>query len=174
MKGSQVSSLKYHNVNLLHYTLNKSAFTHSARFLDTYSPSSVDSPFDSIIPISYTLSKNKALEFHFNLSDFDDTKRFCVFISNTLSLNVTYTVYIKLRYDANKFLMAGNQFGFTYYEYDDTEFLLNNILEKLELSFTEYLLTDERIVYVQVTIKPLSFEIKNELKLNKLDDVTPK
>ena len=82
-----------------------------------------------------------------------------------LSIDKRYTVYIKVRYNLNMFFMVGNQFGFHYISYNSLSQLYDDINIKLLEYLSSYNLTDEYIMYIQISFRLLDKKIFNRLRL---------
>lgn len=70
-----------------------------------------------------------------------------------ISVNkVNYTVYSEVIYNIGNFFLLVNQIGFYYNSDLKILDLLDVITDRLELSYEEYNLTEDSIVYIQITI----------------------
>lgn len=120
--------------------------------------------FNNIIPSKYVQSKNKPLIVYFGLHELYSpifNKR----IDHEIPMGFIYTVIIKVRYDVEHFFMAGNQFGFNYdsqYKIDDLLTIVNN---KLDDYFSDYNLSDQSVLYVEVTFRQLDNKLLSEFSL---------
>ena len=65
---------------------------------------------------------------------------------------VNYTVYSEVIYNIGNFFLLVNQIGFYYNSDLKILDLLDVITDRLELSYEEYNLTEDSIVYIQITI----------------------
>lgn len=120
--------------------------------------------FNNIIPSSYVQSKNKPLVVYFALHElysptFNDK------IISGIHMGHIYTVIIKVRYDGNNFFMAGNQFGFNYESLNNIDDLLTIINNKLDDYFSDYNLSDDSVLYVEVTFRQLDNKLLSEFSL---------
>jgi hypothetical protein len=83
--------------------------------------------------VKYKRDKNIQLQMYLSLNTFYDKS---LFIKNVLELklskNKVYTIYVKVRYDKDKFFMAGNQFGFIFNFNKDLDYLFNDIKSRLD------------------------------------------
>lgn len=112
--------------------------------------------------------KNKPVNAYFGVGDFYDLSLFTNKILNVnLSVYNVQTVYVKVRYSKDSFLMAGNQFGFKFSSVKDFQVLFNDINTRLEDYFSSYNLEDEDIVYVQVSFRLLDRMIQSDLVRDK-------
>lgn len=84
----------------------------------SYSTKSIENPFLNNIPKEYVPSDCESIPIHFNTWDLYSSI-FCAKVSKRISLGGIYTVFIKVRYNYDKFYMAGNQFGFYYLSQED-------------------------------------------------------
>lgn len=103
------------------------------------------------------------------------------FVSKVLSLdkisvNNTYTVFIKIRYSKDNFFMGGSPFGFPYKSIDDLTELYNILSVRLDDSFSMYNIEDNEIVYIQLSFKSIDYKsysdlvIKDKISDTLLDD----
>ena len=58
--------------------------------------------------------------------------------------------------------MAGNQFGFDFYFLNNTNDLLSNINNRLDQHLGVYNLSDEPIVYIQVSFRKMHIKLLSE------------
>ena len=71
--------------------------------------------YSNFAPFILFKSKNKPRNVYFNIGAFYDFSIFGdTMLKTSLAVNNVYTVYIKIRYDINRFIMVGNQFGFNF------------------------------------------------------------
>lgn len=120
--------------------------------------------FNNIIPSSYVQSKNKPLVVYFGLHELY-SPIFNNKIISTIPIGYIYTVIIKVRYDGNNFFMAGNQFGFNYESLNNIDDLLTIINNKLDDYFSDYNLSDDSVLYVEVTFRQLDNKLLSEFSL---------
>ena len=71
----------------------------------------------------------------------------------SIPIDFCYTVFIKVRYNVDKFFMAGNQCGFNYTSDYVVKDLFTVVSKRLEDYMSDYNLTEEAIVYVQVAFR---------------------
>ena len=120
--------------------------------------------FNNIIPSQYVQSKNKPLVVYFALHELYGPK-FNDIITREIPMRLIYTVIVKVRYDVDNFFMAGNQFGFNY----DSQYKINDLLtvinNKLDDYFSDYNLSDESVLYVEVTFRQLDNKLLSEFAL---------
>jgi hypothetical protein len=83
-----------------------------------------------------------------------------------------FSVFIKIRYNENSFLMLGNQFGFCLNSINDIDDLLSIIQSRLDDSFEEYNLTNASISYLQISFRQLNKKLSSDLLLDKLPYLT--
>lgn len=84
-----------------------------------------------------------------------------------LFMDNVYTVYVKIRYTRDNFLMVGNQFGFTFDSEQSYEVLFHYITARLKEYFTYYKLINEDIVYALISFRLLDKMIFSNLFLDK-------
>lgn len=70
-------------------------------------------PFNTIIPSEYIFSKNKPVIFHLRLHKMN-LDYFASKVEAKFLPKGTYTVFIKVKYNKDKYFMGGNQLGFTF------------------------------------------------------------
>ena len=63
-------------------------------------------------------------------------------VSSNIPIDRRYTVFIKIRYDYDKFYMAGNQFGYHCSSTQDIYKLLKIVTDRLDMLFEEYKIPD--------------------------------
>lgn len=88
-------------------------------------------------------------------------------------MNSMYTVFI--RFNKDRFLMAGNQFGFVFDSSDNIYELWAIVEDRLNIYFARYNLTNHDINYVNLTFRVKDKKLLSEFKLD--DEVvhfTPK
>lgn len=64
----------------------------------------------------------------------------------------------KVRYISDVYYMAGNQFGFKYKDIDhnyNLNYLDNNVISSIQRLFDVYNLTDDEIVYIQISFRQI-------------------
>jgi hypothetical protein len=130
----------------------------------------------SISHITYRVRKNKSLHVYLPLHAFYDLSVFtALMLDSQVSLDNLYTVYVKIRYNKDNFFMAGNQFGFKYNSVNDLHILFNDIKVRLDDYFGYYNLSDDEIIYVQVSFRALDRMVYSDLLLdkNKLTNLSP-
>lgn len=88
------------------------------RFFASITPSSSFEPFIAPIPNSYIRDSNKPFIVVLRMSDLDCLNTFTNKIEQSLPVNISYIVFIKLRYFSNSFCMSGKQFAFDYKSQD--------------------------------------------------------
>lgn len=86
-------------------------------------------------------------------------------VSSKISFGNICIVFIKVRYDYNNFFMAGNQFGFNYSSNDKIDNLLQIVNNRLENALEAYNISDDSILYVQLTLKPMDTKLLSEFML---------
>lgn len=80
-----------------------------------------------------------------------------------------YTVYIKLKYGNDDFIMAGNQFGWFYNEEKDILSLKNDILNRVNNTLEDYGMDFSEIIYINVAFRLVDKVIFSKLKYDKKD-----
>lgn len=75
-------------------------------------------PFTAPIPYSYIRDSNKPFIVVLRISDLDCLNIFTNKIEQSLPINISYIVFIKLRYFSDNFCMSGKQFAFDYKSQD--------------------------------------------------------
>ena len=116
---------------------------------------------------SYSYEPSKSVtNCYISLVDLGNQESFNDRIKNSnLSKDQRYIVYIKVRYNIDMFFMVGNQFGFYYKSSDSFIELYDNINIKLDEYFSSYNLTDNDIIYIQISFRLLNKATYNSLKL---------
>ena len=123
--------------------------------------------FFSPIPSTYILSKGKPLQLYFTifqLNSTDFTWKVCKYVP----VDFVYTVYIKVRYNVDEFAMSGNQFGFVYSYESDVKGLFSTVSARLIQTMIDYNLTEDDIVYIQVTFRQKDKKLLSEFSLDNL------
>jgi len=87
-------------------------------------------------------------------------------ILGKIDRNTLYTVYIRVRYNKDSYLMAGNQFGFTYSTDADLVDLVGVLVDRLEQLLVKYTLDLDQIVYIQPVFRKVSRKIVTEFSRN--------
>lgn len=159
--------------------VNTSLYFNSVFILHKYPAYYFLSPFSSSvlfaslspIPFKYVYDKNKPINLYFNIYDLDDINKFSFVINNNIDKDIIHTVFIKIRYNLDSFFMLGNQFGFTLHSNNDIFDLLFVIKNRLEEYFQEYNISNEDIVYLQVSFRRLNIKLFSEFKLDKLPHI---
>lgn len=141
------------------------AFSNSA---SPYLSDSLDSSksFHSIIPSSYVSSNNKPISIHLKLSDLN-SDNFIAIINSTIPKDFVYTVFIKVRYNYDSFCMAGNQIGFNFSSVNEVEVLFSTVISRLEQYLDMYNLTEQAIVYIQISFTQKDKKLLSEFSLEK-------
>lgn len=88
-------------------------------------------------------------------------------LNSNLPIDNVFTVYIKIRYDKDNFLMIGNQLGFEFKSHDDFGLLLKDINGRFEEFFGKYDIKDLDIVYIQVSFRLLDRMVFSDLFIDK-------
>ena len=126
----------------------------------------INQQFFNPIPSTYISSKGLPLQLYFTifqLNSSEFTWRVCRYVP----LDFVYTVYIKVRYNVDKFLMAGNQLGFIYSCESDIKGLYTAVSKRLQECMVMYNLTDDAIVYIQITLRQKDKKLLSEFSLEK-------
>ena len=92
--------------------------------------SNLNNSFLNIIPSLYVKGKYKPIYVYLNTAHFH-TYIFREKVSKIISIGNIYTVFLKVRFDYNHFLMAGNQFGFNYSSIHNVDYLFKIIINRL-------------------------------------------
>lgn len=108
--------------------------------------------FYNIIPSIYVYGKGKPISVHYNISDINSPK-FANEIIAKVPLGFTYTVFIKVKYNFNEYLMAGNQFGFMFTSELDINDLYAIVYNRLDEYLDSYNLTEDDIRYVMLSFR---------------------
>ena len=130
-----------------------------------------NNPFYSVIPTQYIQSKDLPIVLYFHLFVLNSPVEFKEAIISRISCGFIYTVFIKIRYNKDNFFMAGNQFGFDFKSFNDIDDLLSIVNGRLEEKFEDYNLTDEFIVYIQLSFKKLDTKLLSEFGVDNLNNV---
>ena len=125
-----------------------------------YSTIQDKSPFLAPIPIEYIRSKTKTTSYYVNITELYNKGIYD--INNFIQADTRYTVYIKVRYNEDNYFMAGNQFGFLYSSKINIDELYGTIISRLEEYFTNYNLTDEDIVYIELIFRKFDTKLLSE------------
>lgn len=128
--------------------------------------SSDSNPLFSTIPISYITSKNKPIHLYFDLSQFN-TKDFNNLIKENIPIAYTYTVFVKVRYNLDSFFMAGSQFGFVFSSDEVIGNLYSSIISRLQQYMGSYNLSEDSILYIQVSFIQQDRKLLSEVSLVK-------
>ena len=75
-----------------------------------------------------------------------------------------YTTYVKIRYNNDSHAMCGNQFGFNYKSTDDIDKLFSIVIDKIDESLQGYGLSDDDIVWVQLTFRVVDAKLYDNAK----------
>ena len=162
MMKSLVFNKKFAHFFIKNDTIYRS-FSNSSKF-SFVSPS---------IPFSY-IYNNKPINIYFTLYDLDNINLFIKKVNNNIPKDLIYTVFIKVRYDENNFFMLGNQFGFTFSSDNDIQDLLSIINSRLEDYYQEYNLSDESIIYIQISFRQLNIKLFSDYKMRTIPYITSK
>lgn len=122
--------------------------------------------FNQIIPSTYISSKNKPILVLFYIYELNLTE-FRNKIPSLVPKDCVYTVFVKVRYNIDNFFMAGTQFGFKYSHNEDIQNLFSVVISKLETYFDSYNLTEDAIVYIQVSFWQKDLRLFSEFYLDK-------
>ena len=128
--------------------------------------SSDSNPLLSTIPISYITSRNKPIHLYFDLSQFN-TRDFNNLIKEKIPIAYTYTVFVKVRYNLDSFFMAGSQFGFVFSSDEIIENLYSSIISRLQQYMGSYNLSEDSILYIQVSFIQQDRKLLSEVSLVK-------
>lgn len=99
------------------------------------------------------------------MEDLDNFNILNTKVLNCIEKNTLYTVSVKIRY-RHTFFMAGKQCGFINKELEDIKELNNIISERLTRSFEDYSLTDNDVLYIQLTFKKVNSKIISEFGIS--------
>lgn len=127
---------------------------------------SVANPFLSPIPFSYVRDKAFVLVF-FSMTDIYMYNLFSSKVTNNVIINDNYHVFIKVRYCKNSFAMCGNQFVLNYNGTNDIKILRDIVEARLNEFFAIYNVSDEDVVYVQLSFSKLNTKLLSEFALDK-------
>lgn len=141
-----------------------SAINNKSHFSIAHSLHNVNPQFYNPIPSIYVSSKGLPIHLFFTIYQLNSYE-FNPIISKYVPIDFVYTVFVKVRYNLDEFFMAGNQFGFTYSSESDLKSLLAVISEKLEEYMSIYNLSDDAIVYIQVTFRQKDKKLLSEFSL---------
>lgn len=114
----------------------------------------------------YVPSKT-SINVFFSIDDFYDINLFYSKINFNLFRFETYTVFLKIRYSVHSFFMVGAQFPFICESLDSFNEVYNNINMRLEEYLSRYSLSDDEIIYIQVTFKLVNKLVYSDLILSK-------
>ncbi len=127
--------------------------------------------FSSIIPSVYVYRKGLPISIHFKIEILRTSVFPKVIISNVPKDN--YTVFIRVRYNYDSYFMAGNQFGFGFYSDSDIQGLFSVLMGRLKDAFERYKLTEDDVVYVELSFRPKDKKLLSEFSLDKPSYITP-
>ena len=130
-----------------------------------------DRPLLNIIPSVYMFSKNKPIFVYFSVNEFN-ISQFISKISSKLSKDFVYTGFIKVRYNFDSFFMAGSQFGFNFSSSSDIENLFSVVMSRLEEYSSAYILSEDAIVYIQISFRQKDKKLLSEFSLQKPSYIT--
>ena len=128
-----------------------------------------NNPFDDVIPTRLIRKSEKPIFLYLSMDDLYNTSSFKHKVENCLIVDGIYTVFVKVRYNIDSFFIAGNQFGFEYKNINSINDLLSCVNIRLEQYFSSYNLTDESIIYIQLSFSKLDKKLVSEFKLEKKD-----
>ena len=131
-------------------SFNRRNFSIKRNFSITHSLLYVNQQFYNAIPSTYVSSKGLPIRLHFTILQLNSSD-FNGIISKHIPIDFVYTVFVKVRYNVDQFFMVGNQFGFNYSCESDIIGLLTAVSERLEEYMISYNLTEDAIVYIQIT-----------------------
>lgn len=135
-----------------------------SRFSNDLTKDSLSDPFYTIIPSEYITSNNKPITLFFKLSELN-LSTFTKYINSRIPNNFVYTVFVKVRYNYDHFFMAGNQFGFSFSSEDDLNGLFTTVLTRVDDYMDVYNLTDQAILYIQVSFWQKDKKLLSEFSL---------
>lgn len=127
--------------------------------------------FSVPIPSSYVRDKGRPFVVIFSINDLDSQARFINKIENFLPINTSYNVFIKLRYFSNNFCMAGSQFGFNYNCPGQIVWLFDIVKSRIANTFDVYNMSNDDIVYIQISFRKLDVKLLSDFTLDKTLDV---
>ena len=130
--------------------------------LDVTGP--LNKQFYNPIPSIYISSKGLPIQLYFKIAGLNSSE-FTQIICDHVPVDFVYTVFIKVRYNVDKFFMVGNQFGFNYICKSDIEDLLTVTCMKLEEYMIDYNLTEDAIVYIQLSFRQKDKKLLSEFAL---------
>ena len=122
---------------------------------------------NNVIPSEFIHTKDEPIFVY--LDYIDDISYFVRSIRCSVPINRNYTVFVKVRYDMDRFAMTGNQFAFNYFHLRDIELMFETIVFKLEQHYSLYSTSQDDIEYVQ-----LVFRVRDEILLSEFALVKPK
>lgn len=124
-------------------------------------------PFTTPIPSSYIRESNKPFVVILSLSDLDDFYVFSSKIKASLPTNISYIVFIKLRYFSDNFCMCGKQFGFDFKSQDQLAWLFDIVNNRITGSFEVYNMISDDIVYIQISFRKLDVKLLSDFIIDK-------
>lgn len=120
-----------------------------------------------VIASEYIHSNNLPILLHLHLIELDYSDVFRDTVIKRVPIGFVYNVFIKVRYDNDKFFMAGSQLGFNYTSNEDIDNLQSEVNQRLEEHFKDYNLIDDNVNYVQLRMKSLDIKLLSEFSLDK-------
>ena len=126
-------------------------------------------PLTNPIPSSYIRETNKPFIVILRLSDLDDFNVFSSKIKASLPTNISYIVFIKIRYFSDNFCMCGKQFGFDFdfKSQDQLSWLFDIVNNRITSSFEVYNMISDDIVYIQISFRKLDIKLLSDFTLDK-------
>ena len=124
-------------------------------------------PFTNPIPSSYVRQSNKPFIVILSLRDLDDLNTISGKIKSYLPINISYIVFIKLRYFSDNFCMCGKQFGFDFKSEDQITWLFYIVNNRITGSFEAYNMIPDDIVYIQMSFRKLDVKLLSDFILDK-------
>ena len=147
------------NINNTNYNINNINNFSTAHIHYTDKP--VNYLFYKPIPSEYIYSKGLPINLYFTIYQLN-TSEFTKIIQDEIPIDFVYTVFIKVRHSVDEFFMAAYQFGFNYRHKDIIKSLLDVVTKRLIEYMVLYNLTEESIVYIQISFRQKDKKLLSE------------
>ena len=112
--------------------------------------------------VSNVVSTSFRLDDTYNININKNIDIFKNLILRKIDTKSLYTTYIKIRYNNNLYLMAGNQLGFKYNTDQDLIDLADVVVDRVEQALEKYSLDSDQVVYIQLLFRKVSTNIITE------------
>jgi hypothetical protein len=119
----------------------------------------------------YSHKKDKPILVTFYYGDLINKQRLFNLILSKIEKGYYYLVLLKVKYNNNLYFMAGKQFAFIYDDNDNHYFkaldnLHSNVTSLIDKSFENYDITEEDIVYYQLSFTKIDSKFLTDISLD--------